>query len=59
MRTKARSLEAAASKSLDEPLYRSQLSTRCAAKTLPPDTEVMCVTWDKRPASRRKRTRPR
>src|SRR5262245_11860876 len=26
---------------------------------LPPDTEVMCVTWRKRPASRRKRTSPR
>src|SRR5262249_13104106 len=26
---------------------------------LPPDTEVMCVTWRKIPASRRKRTSPR
>ena len=51
--------EAAASNSLGELLYRSQLSTRCAARMLPPDTEVMCVTWDRMPASRRKRTRPR
>src|SRR5262245_25845342 len=58
-RTKARISDAAASNSVGEPLYRSQLSTRWAARTLPPDTDVICDTCRRIPASRRKRTSPR
>jgi hypothetical protein len=39
--------------SLDDPLLRAQLSTRCAAMMLPPETEQMWVTRDTMPASRR------
>src|SRR3954463_14755253 len=59
LRTHARPAAAAASNSPAEPLYRSQFSTRWAAKTLPPDTEVMWVIRGRIPASRRNLTTPR
>ena len=58
-RMKERNSAAAASNSPGEPLYRSQFSTRWAAKMLPPETEVMWVIRGRMPASRRNRTRPR
>ena len=44
-----RNSDAAASNSPGEPLYRSQLSTRWAAKMLPPETEVMWVIRGRMP----------
>ena len=54
IRTNEMNSAAAASKSLFEPLYRCQFSTRCAAMTLPPDTEVMWVTLGENPGVAKK-----